>query len=132
MDSQNLLKIAAVTEDGEGISSHFGMAPEVHVFTISGGKIVSEEVRAKAHHSHHPSPEEHGNGGHSHGHQHGDMLASMADCQVLLCGGMGSPAYQKSLSAGLEVVLVGGQMRDAVERYLKGDLTSDPRRIHMH
>jgi predicted Fe-Mo cluster-binding NifX family protein len=60
------------------------------------------------------------------------MLASMADCQVLLCGGMGSPAYQKALSAGLEVVLVGGQMRDAVERYLKGDLTSDLRRIHMH
>lgn len=128
MDNQKSLKIAAVTEDGEGISSHFGMAPEVHVFTISGGKIVSEEVRTKAHHSHHPTPEEHGAGGH----HHGDMLAPMADCQVLLCGGMGSPAYQKAVSAGLEVVLVGGPMREAVEHYLQGELSSDPRRIHMH
>lgn len=132
MDSQKILKIAAVTEDGQGISSHFGMAPEVHVFTISDGKIVSEEVRAKPHHKQHPSPEEHGAGKHGSGHQHGDMLAPMSDCQVLLCGGMGSPAYQKARSAGLEVVLVGGQMRTAVERYLLGELTSDMRRIHMH
>lgn len=132
MDSQNVLKIAAVTEDGQGISSHFGMAPEVHVFTISNGKIVSEEMRPKPHHAHHPSPHEHEDEVHRSHHRHGDMLAPMTDCQVLLCGGMGSPAYQKALAAGLEVVLVGGQMREAVERYLLGELSSDMRRIHAH
>ncbi|HJW89918.1 MAG TPA: hypothetical protein VJ436_04680 [Anaerolineales bacterium] len=51
------LKIAAVTEDGRSLSSHFGMAPYYQVFTIAGGEIVAEALVEKPHHIHHP---EHG------------------------------------------------------------------------
>jgi predicted Fe-Mo cluster-binding NifX family protein len=60
------------------------------------------------------------------------MFAPISDCKVLICGGMGTPAYQKAQAAGLEVVLVGGEMRMAVDAYLLGQLHSDPRRVHQH
>jgi predicted Fe-Mo cluster-binding NifX family protein len=121
-------KIAVVTENGQQISSHFGMAPAYRVYTIDAGKVIAEEQRAKPYHPHHPDH----NGGNEPHHLHEDMFAPISDCQVLICGGMGTPAYQKALAAGLEVVLAGGEMRSAVEAYLLGRLNSDPRRVHQH
>ncbi len=121
-------KIAVVTENGRQISSHFGMAPAYRVYSIEDGKVVAEEERAKPHHTHHP---DHNSGQAQHG-LHEDMFAPIGDCQVLICGGMGTPAYQKALAAGLEVVLTGGEMRTAVDAYLLGQVNSDPRRVHQH
>ncbi len=117
-------KIAAVTEDGRTLSSHFGMAPEYLVFSVDGERILTEEQRHKSHHQRHPD--------HQGSHGHADMFAPIADCQVLLCGGMGTPAYQKALHAGLEVVLTGGEIRTALQAYLEGRLSSDMRRVHQH
>lgn len=126
-------KIAAVTQDGQKISSHFGMAPSYRVFTIDGGQILTEEERAKPHHEHHPGEGHHHPSHHETGRDlHGDMFAPITDCTVLLCGGMGQPAYQKAQAAGLEVVLTGGNLREAVQAYLEGDIRSDSRRIHIH
>ncbi len=129
------LKIAAVTEDGERLSAHFGMAPYYKVFTVEAGEVVAEEMREKPHHTHHGHHHEHpGHNGHEHHHHHhhADMFAPIADCQVLLCGGMGAPAYAKAQAAGLEVVLMGGRIEDALQTYLRGEAVSDPRRIHRH
>jgi len=126
-------KIAAVTEDGQTLSSHFGMAPEYLVFLVEGGRILSEEKRLKPHHQRHPDHHVAGHGDAGHGAtSHADMFAPIADCQALLCGGMGSPAYQKALQAGLEVVLAEGEIRPALQAYLEGRLSSDLRRIHQH
>jgi predicted Fe-Mo cluster-binding NifX family protein len=121
-------KIAVVTENGRQISSHFGMAPAYRVYTIDAGKVIAEEERAKPHHTHHPDHD----GGHEQHGLHEDMFAPIRDCQVLICGGMGTPAYQKAQAAGLEVVLAGGEMRPAVDAFLLGQLGSDPRRVHQH
>lgn len=119
------LHIAAVTEDGERLSAHFGMAPLYRVFIIQDGQIVGEETRPKPHHHHVPHHDNH----HDH-HDHQDMFAPIQDCQVLLAGGMGEPAYQKALDAGLNVILTGGKITEAVDLFLKGNLSSDLRRIH--
>jgi len=121
------LKVAAVTEDGIALSNHFGMAPAYRVFSIQDGHILAGEMRQKPHHAHHPQ-------GHSHGAGmgHADMFAPIRDCQVLICGGMGSPAYESALSAGLQVVLTGGEIQAALQAYLAGELQSDLRRIHRH
>lgn len=125
-------KIAAVTQDGIKMSSHFGMAPHYRVFTVEDGEITGEETRDKPHHSHHPGDHNH-SGRHEHGqHGHQDMFDPISDCQVLLCGGMGTPAYRKAQSAGLEVFMVGGEIQEAVQAYLSGMLSSDMRRIHQH
>jgi predicted Fe-Mo cluster-binding NifX family protein len=121
-------KIAVVTENGQQISSHFGMAPAYQVFSVEDGKVVAEEQRLKPYHAHHPDH----NGAHAGHGLHEDMFAPIHDCQVVICGGMGTPAYQKALAAGLDVVLTGGDMRTAVDTFLLGQLTSDPRRIHQH
>lgn len=119
-------KIAAVTEDGIHLSSHFGMAPQYRVYIVEEGQVVAVEERNKPHHQAHPDHTSHS------GHSHLDMFAPIGDCQVLLCGGMGSPAYQKALEAGLKVVLTGGEIATAVQAYLEGRVTSELRRVHNH
>ncbi len=123
------VRIAAVTEDGERLSSHFGMAPYYRVITVEDGQIAGEEQRAKPHHGVHPQGEHHEEHAHG-GHSHNDMFAPVADCQVLMVGGMGQPAYESALASGLEVVLAGGPIQEAVQAYLRGDLSSDMRRVH--
>jgi predicted Fe-Mo cluster-binding NifX family protein len=120
------LKIAAVTNDGSTITSHFGMAEYYRVITIEDGKATAEEQRPKPHHAVHP---EHKEGG-RHEHQH--MYAPISDCEVLLCGGMGTPAYENAEALGLKVIMTSGKISDAVQGYLAGSLVSDPRRIHNH
>ena len=122
--------IAVITQDGKQVSSHFGMADQYYVFHVEDGKITGEEQREKPHHGQHPHGEEHEHGNHDQ--MHADMFAPIRDCQVLISGGMGTPAYEKAQAAGLEVVLAGGEMRQAVERYLRGEIVSDMRRIHRH
>jgi len=124
------LKIAVVTDDGERISAHFGRARYYKVFTVEENRIVAEEMIPRQHLHDHDHDHHHGHG-HGH-HDHRGMLQPIADCQVLIAGGMGAPAYQAAQASGLEVVLAGGTAREAVEAYLRGELTSDPRRLHHH
>ena len=107
------------------------MAPFYQVFSVENGEIRDHETREKPHHERHP---DHGsNHGHSHGSgHHQNMLAPIADCQVLICGGMGSPAYAKAEAAGLKVVLTSGEIRATVQAYLDGKIQSDDRRVHIH
>ncbi len=129
-------KIAVVTDNGERISPHFGRARYYKIFTVEGDQIVAEELRPRssAGDENHGPGEHHRHGqGHGHGrHNHQRMLAEIADCQVLIAGGMGGPAYATAQAAGLEIVLAGGPIRPAVEAYLRGELTTDPRRLHQH
>jgi len=126
-----IYKIAAATEDGQKLSSHFGRAPFYQVFTIDEGEVVAQEQLAKPFHGEHGGHEHfHDRAHHEHGHE--DMFAPLKDCKVLLCGGMGGPAYQKALSAGLEVILMGGEIDAALRAYLIGEASSDLRRIHIH
>jgi predicted Fe-Mo cluster-binding NifX family protein len=60
------------------------------------------------------------------------MFEVIADCHVLLAGGMGVPAWEKARSAGLQVILTGGKIEDALKAYANGALTSDERRLHQH
>jgi len=107
------------------------MAPYYRVFTVEDGEIVAEQGRDKPNHGQHADHRHNSEGEHHH-HGHEGMLAPISDCQVLLCAGMGEPAYQNARQAGLEVVLTGGEIAMAVKAYLKGDLISDMRRAHVH
>lgn len=122
------IKIAVVTQDEVKISAHFGMAPNYRVFTIEAGKIVARETREKPHHKKHP---QHGSHDHKH-HNHANMLAPITDCQVLIAGGMGGPAFAKAQAAGLAVILTAGEIEAAIQAYLNGELHSDQGRVHIH
>lgn len=135
------IKIAVITEDGEKISSHFGMAPFYKVLTVQDGVVVETAMQDKPHHEHHPDHGDHGHarlqpigaGADGHGRDHhDDMFAPVRDCQVLLAGGMGEGAYRRARAAGLKVVFVGGLIEKAAAEYLAGTLVSDERRLHHH
>jgi predicted Fe-Mo cluster-binding NifX family protein len=138
-------KIAFPTDDGVTISAHLGRARVFVVAEYEGDGEVRFEERAKPQHGQHQHGAPAAGGirlhdeGHGHGHEPhahsgpGGMLSPLADCNVLIAGGMGQPAYDSAERLGLKVVLTGQKrIAEAVEAYRTGGLTSDMRRVHAH
>jgi predicted Fe-Mo cluster-binding NifX family protein len=126
MNSEDIdMKIAAVTDDGKTLSSHFGMAPLYRVLTVENGQVVDDQLIDKPHHARHPDH-------HSGQHNHQDFFTPIQGCDVLIAGGMGGPAYQHAQDAGFDMIMTGGEIDAAVSAYLRGELVSDARRIHHH
>jgi predicted Fe-Mo cluster-binding NifX family protein len=131
------MKIAAVSEDGINISQHFGRAPFYVVITVEDGKIVDKETRPKAGHQTFATAEHPMAPGQRHGYdagsqaKHKSMAETIADCQVLLAGGMGWGAYESFKSCGLEVIVTDVQsIYEAALKYLKGKLPNLMERVH--
>ena len=145
------MKIAAITDDGKTISAHFGRAEKCAVIEVKDGKIVGQELRDKPGHAggehdhdhehdlehddlqvHVHSPNHHHGGSQHHGqHRFHEKLAVMDDCQVVLCRGMGNPAYEKLVEAGLTPILTDiVDIETAVQAYIAGTITDNPRRRH--
>jgi predicted Fe-Mo cluster-binding NifX family protein len=126
-----MTRVAFPTEDGKTISQHFGQAPMFVVATIQEAEPVKFEQREKGFHGHQleQHDHEHGLGGHN----HSNMLSPIGDCQVLIAGGMGQPAYESAMARGLQVILTSEiTIEAALNAYLAGKLLSDPRRVHKH
>jgi predicted Fe-Mo cluster-binding NifX family protein len=122
-----MLKIAFPTDDGDTISAHFGRAQYFMVVTLAEPEAPKFEKRSKEFHGD-GEPKHHG-----HEHDHNPMFAPIADCQVLIAGGMGEPAYRHATDAGLKVMLTGEKtIEAALEAYRSGMLVSDVRRVHAH
>ena len=125
------MRIAVISDDEASISQHFGRAPYYVVLTVEGDKIVDSETRPKAgHHSfaaqEHPKlapGERHGYDAGSQA-KHKSMAETIADCEVLIAGGMGSRAQDLFTEQNIEVVV--GVSSDTPERivtsYLDGSL----------
>ena len=123
-----MLKLAFPTEDGTTLSAHFGRAPYFIVVTLDDPNEPKFEQRSKAYHG----DEAHGPQDH-HNHDHNGMFAPFSDCQVLIAGGMGQPAYQRAEAAGLKIILTGEKtIASALQLYRQGTLVSDLRRVHIH
>lgn len=132
------MKIAAITDDGQAISQHFGRARSFLVVTVEDGKIVGQELRDKAgHHTFAP----HEGTGHSHAGPHGfdpasrgrhaQMLAAIADCQVVLAGGMGQGMYQNLQQTGIRPVLTEVEdIQEAIRAFIEGRLVERPECVH--
>jgi predicted Fe-Mo cluster-binding NifX family protein len=144
------MKIAVISDDGKTISRHFGRAPYYLVLTVEDGKIVAREQREKIGHNHfHGGIElvtegaaeaehdhEHGHGaGHgmdeeSHG-KHAQMAETIADCEVLLCGGMGNGAYQSMQRLNIRPIITDlSDVDAAVAAFLDGSIVNRTDRLH--
>lgn len=132
------MKIAAVSDDGFKISQHFGRAPYYIVLTVENGTIVNKEQRPKAGHHTFAAHEPHEMApGERHGFdagslsRHATMAETIADCQVLLAGGMGWGAYESLKSYNIETIVTDvDNIYKAVELYLKGKLPNLMDRLH--
>jgi predicted Fe-Mo cluster-binding NifX family protein len=132
------MKIAAITEDGKIISQHFGRAAHYLVATVENGQIVSRELRNKLGHTHfvdQPHAEEqpgqpHGMDAASHN-KHLQMAESIADCEAILCRGMGMGAYESMKALGIRPVVTDiAEIDKAVMAYIAGNIVDQVERLH--
>jgi predicted Fe-Mo cluster-binding NifX family protein len=132
------MKIAAITDDGKTISQHFGRARYYVVATVENGQIVSREIRDKLGHAQFADqPHEHGHHDTGHGidpaaHQrHLQMSEAIADCEALLCRGMGMGAYESLKARGIRPVVTDiADIDAAVMAYIAGDIVDHVERLH--
>jgi predicted Fe-Mo cluster-binding NifX family protein len=132
------MNIAAITDDGRTISQHFGRAPYYLVLTVEKGQILGRELRDKLGHAHFVNqphdPEQpvqlHGMDASSHN-KHLQMAEAIADCDALLCGGMGMGAYQSMLARGIKPVVTDiWDIEQAVIAYVEGRIVDQLDRLH--
>jgi predicted Fe-Mo cluster-binding NifX family protein len=131
------MKIAAITEDGVTISQHFGRAPYYVVLTVENGEVVKREVRDKLGHAHFVGEEGHLDKAGRHGFgpeaqdRHSWMAAAIADCEVLLCQGMGWGAYESMKQAGITPIVTDiAEIEAAVQAYLDGTIVDHKEFLH--
>jgi predicted Fe-Mo cluster-binding NifX family protein len=130
-------KIAAITEDGETISQHFGRAAYYLVVTVENGQIVNRELRKKLGHTHFASEAHTETPGQPHGmdlashNKHLQMSDTIADCEALLCRGMGMGAYESMKERGIRPVVTDiAGIDEAVITYVSGKIVDHIDRLH--
>ena len=123
------MKAAVVTDDLQTVSLHFGMARHYLVYDIEGGVVRGKEVRDKV-----------GHGAGEHHHQQGDgaesrlhntMLSNVADCEVIISGGMGKPMFESIRAAGMKAFVT--RIRgadDAVKALVDGSIDNHLELLH--
>jgi predicted Fe-Mo cluster-binding NifX family protein len=132
------MKIAAITDDGKTISQHFGRAAYYLVVTVENNEVVERELRDKMGHNHFVNlghePEvpgqPHGMDAVSHN-KHLQMSETIADCEVLLCGGMGMGAYQSMAARGIKPIVTDiHDIEQALTAYLNGEIVDRVEKLH--
>ena len=121
------MKIAVASNNGDTVAQHFGRARRFEVLTVEDGAVTGRETRG--------ATGRHGTEGAEHeGHGGGcqQALAAVADCDVLIVGGMGGGAFARCRRAGLEPVLTDARrVEEAALRYARGDLPNLEGRLHV-
>lgn len=99
----------AVTYDNGKIFQHFGKTETFKIYEVEDNKVISSEVL--------------GSNGSGHGALAGLLAQNHID--VLICGGIGEGAQSALANAGIALCAgAQGDADQAVESYLKGELTS--------
>ncbi len=133
------MKIAVVSENETTISQHFGRAPYYIIQTVENGKVTNKEKfeRGSAGTCACGHSEEEGHHHDSHGGdpesdaKHNRMVDPIADCQVLIAGGMGYGAYNSLKSRNLEPIITDIEdIDEAVKTYLDGKLINLMEKLH--
>ena len=131
------MKIAVITDDERTISQHFGRAPYYVVVTIENGQIVNRERRDKMGHAHFANEPHAEEPGHPHGfgpqahNRHLQMAEAIADCEALLCGGMGRGAYESMLARNIKPVVTDIPLIDeAALAYAQGKIVDRVEKLH--
>lgn len=133
------MKIAVITDDGKTISQHFGRANYYGVLTIENGAIIRREMREKPSHQHFAA-QEHGREHQAetrHGfdpasqNRHTQMADVIADCEALLCRGMGAGAYESMKARGIRPIVTDVEAIDeAALAYSRGELADHIEKLH--
>jgi len=106
------MNIAVASADGKTISPHFGRSRQFLIFQADGGHVSALPTRDNTYTPHAKGEckgdEQHGQDHPHHDapHSHASVVAALADCQVVLCGGMGWRAAEELQAAGVRAIVV--------------------------
>ncbi len=119
------MKIAVASEDGVGISHHFGRSRCFLIFETEDKRITGQSSRENtftAHARGECDPAQ----PHEHHHGHGPIVEALGDCQVVLCYGMGWRAAEDLRQRGIQPFVLQEEMtpEQAVNEFLAGRLTA--------
>ncbi len=142
------MKIAIITDDGKTVSQHFGRARFYLVAEIVDGLVVSRETREKighghfstgegSNHDHNSQPPEggaqhhtHGSDGDDHG-KHTQMAQAIADCEAVICGGMGQGAYLSLQRLNIRPLVTNlSDIEEVIKATINGTLADHPELVH--
>ncbi|MFN3741054.1 MAG: NifB/NifX family molybdenum-iron cluster-binding protein [Anaerolineales bacterium] len=132
------IKIAAVSDDGQTISQHFGRAKFYIVLTVEDGKITAREQREKMGHAHFAG-EQHAEEKDPRGHgfapaeqnRHFQMAEAIRDCQFLLARGMGAGAYTNMAQVGIQPVITDiASIDEAALQAAQGVIVDHKEKLH--
>jgi len=133
------MKIAVITDDGKTISQHFGRATHYMVVTVEDGKIIDREMREKMGHAHFQAEHDdhHNEAGGQHGfgsaadNRHGQMAAAIADCEAILCRGMGMGAYESMKTRNIRPVVTDiANIDESIMAYANGQIVDHIEKLH--
>lgn len=124
------MKIAVPSDEGIYLSQHFGRTLGFTIFEVNDGAIISQEYRennftghAMGQHHDHQHDQQHG--AHQQ-HSHGRILSALADCSVVIAGGMGRRLFDDLTENGKRIYITTQvEARKAVDLFLANGLSSD-------
>jgi predicted Fe-Mo cluster-binding NifX family protein len=117
-------RLAFASYDGLTISRHFGHVKQFIVVEFREGAEIDRSLRQNAD----ALPDETHR---TRGHDHDALLDVIADCDLIVAGGMGLPMADRARERGFEVILTSEQTVDrAIARYLTGELGHEPALAH--
>ena len=133
------IKIAAVSDDGQTISQHFGRAKYYTVLTIENGQIIARDQREKMGHAQFAGEEHTEDKADPRGHgftpaeqnRHSQMAEAIRDCQILLARGMGSGAYYNMEQVGIKPVITDiASIDEAALQAAQGVIVDHKEKLH--
>ena len=122
---------------GPTVKEKFELAKVKPLDQIEDGKITNREMRSKLGHNQFASEPHEEHHGESHGqdpashNKHVQMANSIADCQVLLCGGVGMGAYLSMQQLNIQPIVTDYQdVEGAVQAYIDGKIKDHTEKLH--
>jgi predicted Fe-Mo cluster-binding NifX family protein len=125
-DEGDHMKIAVASDDGRSIAAHFGRCAGFLIFDVADRKATQVEHRSNAGGQHNTGEDcTHGHHDHHHAvHSHESFTQLLADCQVIICRGMGRRAVADLEAGGIAPFIIAEEVsaHEAADRYADGRL----------
>jgi predicted Fe-Mo cluster-binding NifX family protein len=117
------MRIAVASMDGTSISQHFGRSSCFIVFEVENGKTKSKTIRDNTSTAF-IQGNCHGEGHTHQPHSHSGIIRVLADCEAVLCYGMGWRAAEDLNKNGIKSFLLDSECspEEAVSLFLRGEL----------
>ena len=124
------MRVAIPSNDKSTIFKHFGRTGGFVICDIENQEITNSEYLENTFTPHAPAMQKNngnGHGHHHHGHNHNSIFVALADCDVIIAGGMGRRLYDEFLAREYKVFMTQeNEIESALNLLISNDLDNNP------